>query len=131
MAFEVVHADHRSVQREAQGARHARAHEQRTGQPRPSGVGHRVHGRQRQGGLGQHGVGQRQHATDVVSAGKLGHHAAIGLVHLDLAVQRVTEQARCGVAAGIDQRHAGFVTRRFDSQDKHGAKCTGGMFVAQ
>jgi hypothetical protein len=58
---------------------------------RATGVGDGVHRRQRQAGLGQHRVGQREHAADVVAAGQLGHHAAIGLVHLDLAVQRLAQ----------------------------------------
>jgi hypothetical protein len=32
---------------------------------------------------------QRQHAPDVVARGQFGHHAAVGRVHLDLAVQRL------------------------------------------
>jgi hypothetical protein len=67
-------------------------------------------------GLGQHLLGQRQHAADVVAAGQLGHHAAIGLVHVDLAVQRVRQQHGHAGVAGAHQRHAGFVARRFDAQ---------------
>jgi hypothetical protein len=67
----------------------------------------------------QHLAGERQHAADVVAAGQLGHHAAVGLVHLHLAVQGMRQQARHARAAGIDQRHARLVARRFDSQDQH------------
>ena len=60
-----------------------------TRQTRAARVGHHIHIGQRLSGLGQHLFGQRQHAANVVAAGQLWHHAAIGLVHLDLAVQRV------------------------------------------
>ena len=94
MPLQVVHAQHRPLQRGAQRAGHARAHQQRAGQARAARVGHHIHVAQRSPGLGQHLLGQRQHAADMVAARQLGHHAAIGLVHLDLAVQGVRAQHR-------------------------------------
>ena len=37
---------------------------------------------------------QRHQAPDVVARGELGHHAAVLVVHLDLRMHRVREQAR-------------------------------------
>ena len=55
----------------------------------------------------------------MVAAGQFGHHAAIGLVHVDLAVQRLRAQHRQAGAARLDQRDTGFVAGGFDTQDKH------------
>ncbi|MCY1532759.1 hypothetical protein D9M68_680480 [compost metagenome] len=109
MPFEVMHPQHRLAQRHAERAGHAGAHEQRAGQAGPARVGHHVELGQRAPGLGHDGFGERQHAADVVAAGQLGHHAAVGLVHGDLAVQRVRTQQRQRVAVRLDQRHAGLV----------------------
>jgi hypothetical protein len=70
--------------------------------------------------------GQRQHAADMVAAGQLRHHAAIGAVHVDLAVQCVRQQLGHGAAIGqAHQGHARFVTGGFDTQDQrtHGRQC--------
>ena len=125
MPFQVVHRYQRQAARKGQRRRHARAHQERAGQPRPPGVGDRVHIVQRAASLGQHRVGQRQHPANVVAAGQLGHHTAIGLVHLDLAVQRMAQQPGHTVAAGVHQGHTGFVARRFNAEDSHGRQCIG------
>jgi hypothetical protein len=100
VAFEVVHAQHRLAQRRAQRAGHARAHQQRAGQAGAPGVGDHVDIAQRSRPRPAP-VRQRQHAADVVAAGQFRHHAAVGLVHGDLAVQRVrassaARRAPCG-----------------------------------
>jgi hypothetical protein len=51
----------------------------------------------------------------VIATRQLGHHTTKGLVHLDLAVQGVTEQTRRARATGVDQGHARFVTRGFNA----------------
>jgi hypothetical protein len=48
-----------------------------------------------------------------------GHHAAVSLVHLDLAVQCVRAQGGHAVPGGLDQRHAGLVAGRLDAQNNH------------
>ena len=63
-----------------------------TCQARPAGVSHHVHICQALACFGHHGLGEREHPADMVAAGQLGHHAAIRLVHLDLAVQRMRQQ---------------------------------------
>ena len=116
MPFQVVHTHHRLAQTGGQRAGHASPHQQRTGQPRATRVSHHVQVRQSAAGLNHHFGNQRQHAANVVTAGKLRHHTAIGLVHLDLAVQGMRQQHRHTCAGGIYQRHAGFVARRLDAQ---------------
>jgi hypothetical protein len=116
MPLQVVHAQHRLVQRRAQGTGHARAHQQRPGQARAAGVGHHIHLARAAARLGSTWVRQRQHAPDVVAAGQLGHHAAIGLVHVDLAVQRMGQQSGHTGPRCRHQGHTGFVAGRFDAQ---------------
>ena len=110
MALQMVHAQHRFAQRRGQCTSHARAHQQRPGQTRSSGVGHHVDVAQGAPRFGQHLTRERQHPADVVAAGQLGHHAAIGLVHLDLAVERVRQQTWHGSPGGFHQGHARLVT---------------------
>ena len=78
-------------------------------------VSHHIHLRQAATRLCHHLLRQGQYTADVVAAGQFGYHATIGLVHGDLAVQRMRQQARHADAAGIHQRHAGFITTRFDT----------------
>ena len=92
MPFEVVHAQHGLVERRTQRAGHASPHQQRPCQARPPGVGHHIHISKALARFGQNGLGQGQHTADMVAAGQLGHHAAIRLVHVDLAVQRMRQQ---------------------------------------
>ena len=92
MPFEVVHTQHGLVERCTQRAGHASTHQQRPCQARPAGVSHHVHICQALACFGHHGLGEREHPADMVAAGQLGHHAAIRLVHLDLAVQRMRQQ---------------------------------------
>ena len=73
-------------------------------------------------GFGDHAFGQRHDAPDVVARRELGHHAAVGLVHRDLRVQRVREQAPRAVVDG----EPGFVAGGFDAQDHHGARIARG-----
>jgi hypothetical protein len=89
VALQVVHAQHWPLQRCAQRAGHARSDQQRAGQPRPPRESDHVHVRQSATGIPQHQFGQRQHATNMVTAGQLGHHTAVSLVHVDLAEQGV------------------------------------------
>ena len=123
MPLQVVYPQHRLAQRRAQGAGHARPHQQRPGQTGATGEGDHVKIGQSHLGIGQHLLGQRQHPANVVAAGQLRHHAAIGAVHLNLAVQTVGQQLRQATPSGhTHQGHAGFVTRRFNTQDQlHGA----------
>ena len=115
-----MHAQYRFAERHAQRARHPGAHQQRAGQARTARVGHYIDLVETAPSFGEYGIGQRQHAPDVVPAGQFGHHAAIGLVHVDLAVQRVRQQDGGCARTHVDQRNAGFVAGRFDAENQAG-----------
>jgi hypothetical protein len=80
----------------------------------------------RQGRLLHDLLNQRQHTANVVSAGQLGHHPAIGLVHFNLRVKGLGQQNRpnwggtWGTLNRFDQGHTGFIARRFNAQNNHG-----------
>ncbi len=116
MAFQVVHAEHRLVQRQAQAAGDRGAHQQGPGQARALGVGDRVDVGERHVGLGQRLLQQGDGAPDMVARGQLRHHAAVLLVHGDLGMQGVGEQAALGVVQG----EAGFIAGRFNAENDHG-----------
>jgi hypothetical protein len=67
--------------------------------------------------------GQGQNAANVVSAGQLGHHTTIGLVHIDLAMQGMAQQHGYALGLHIHQGDTGFIARRFNTQHTHGRKC--------
>ena len=115
MALQMMHAQHRLSECGRQRTGDASADQQRARQARPARVGHHVDIGQRTLRFLHHFPRQRQYAPDMVAAGQFGHDAAIGLVHGDLAMQGMRQQARHAVCAGIDQRHAGFVATRFNS----------------
>ncbi|MNS94906.1 hypothetical protein D3C72_1291380 [compost metagenome] len=121
VAFQVVHADHRHVQRKAQRIGHRGADQQRAGKARALGEGDGVDVLAGAAGIGQHLFEQRQHTADMVARGEFGHHAPIVAVHGDLRVQRMREQAGLGVVEG----QPGFVAGRFDAEDKHGEEAEG------
>ena len=121
--LQVVHAQHRLAQRRTQRAGHAGAHQQRTRQAGAARVSYYIDSCQRLPRLRQHVIGQWNHAADVVTAGQLGHHAAVVGMHRHLGVQRVRQQLGHAVFTRAHQRHAGFVAGRFDTenQGRHGA----------
>ncbi len=119
VAFQVVHAQRRLAERGRQRARDARAHQERAGQAGPARERDDVDVALRQRRIGQRRLEQRQHTPDVVARRQLRHHPAVGLVHADLAVQRLRAQAGKFAADCFDQRHAGFVARRFDAKNDH------------
>jgi hypothetical protein len=71
--------------------------------------------------LTQNLVHQRQHTANVIAAGQFWHHAPIGLMHLDLAVQGVRKQARRAGQPCIHQGDTSFVAGRLDTQYQHAA----------
>ena len=112
----MVHRHRRQAPAVGQAAADAGAHQQRPGQPRAGGERHTVELLRGSAGLAHHLAHQRQQPAHMVAAGQLRHHAAVGGMHVDLAVQRLAEQALFGVEDG----HAGLVTAGFDAQYAHG-----------
>ncbi len=115
MAFEVMHADRGHAQRERQRIGDACAHQQCARESRSLRVGNTVEIGKDVTRLRQHRFGQRHDAANMVSRRKFRHHSAVGIVHRDLRMQRVREQA----ARAVVQREARFVAGRFDTEDEH------------
>jgi hypothetical protein len=100
----------------ASAAASACANEKRAGEARALGVGHRPEIRGLAACLRQQVAGERHEAPDVVARGELRHHPAVGLVHVDLRVHCMAEEAP---GAGVVERHAGLVAGGLDTQDQH------------
>ncbi|MNV49121.1 hypothetical protein D3C71_1410640 [compost metagenome] len=125
MAFKVMNAKHGFIECRSHGAGHTRTHQQSTRQARPACEGDGIDVIQRAASVLQHLFGQGQHTADVVAAGQLRHHTAIGAVHFDLAVERMAQQLRhSATLLRTHQGHTRFIARRFDSQNQqtHEAK---------
>lgn len=103
------------VARPGDGLGHAGSHQQGAGQAGAGGVSHGVHVVQGQAGVVQGLSGQGQYPPHVIAGGQLRHHAPIGLVHVDLRIQRMGQQA----AFGADDGDAGFVAGAFEAEDNH------------
>ena len=118
MAFHMVHADRRNAPGEGQRLGAGGADQQRADQSGTGRVGDRVDVAGRALRLVQYLADQRQHALDVIARGQFRHHAAIHAVLLDLAEQRIGQQA----ALAVVERDTGFVAGGFQSQHSHGQK---------
>ena len=114
MPFQVVHAQHRLVERCAQRASHTRSDQQGTGQARPAGVRHQVDLRQCGTARVQHLLHQWTDTLDMVPARQFRDHAAERLVQGNLAMQRMRQQtwwSKRHVAARYTyDRNTGFIT---------------------
>ncbi len=116
MTLEMMDTDDRLAEGEPEAMRNARADEQRAGQSGADRHGDRVDVLLAPPRLGKCLIQQGQATADVVARCQFRHHAAVGLVHVDLAVERLRQQA--GVT--VEQGDAGFIAGRLDSQDQHG-----------
>ncbi len=108
-----MHRQHRAAPGETQSVRHATAHHQGANQARPGGIGDDV--RFFDPGLVQHPPDQRQQAAHVIAGGDLRHHAAVGRVQVDLAMQRMGDEA----LGHVVQRHARLIAAGFDAENVH------------
>ena len=116
----MVHAHDGFAQTRSQRRRKTRPREQSARQTGAARVANGIDLRQRFAACRQHLAQQRHQALQVVAAGQLGHHAAIGLVHGHLAVQRVGQQHGRASLLHIYQGNAGLITRGFKAQKQHG-----------
>ena len=117
MAFEVVDADGRDAQRKRKRMRERRAHQQRAGEARALGIADARQVRRAPPRAGEHLTSERHKPPDVVARSQLWDHAAVSLVHRDLRMHGVGEQA--GLSAVV-QGDAGFIARSLDPKDEHG-----------
>ncbi|MNE52726.1 hypothetical protein D3C80_1474110 [compost metagenome] len=92
VTLHVVHTDRRDVPGKGQRLGAGSAHQQGTDQAGTRGVGDGVDFGGNAACLVQHLADERQHALDVITRGKLGHHAAEDAVQVDLAEQCVGQQ---------------------------------------
>ena len=103
--FEVVNAHYGNPERKAHGVRHGVSGQKGARKTRAFRYGN---GRDVPAGLSRffkHFIGERNNAPDMIAACKLGYHAAVGAVHVDLSVERVGQEPfRIGNKGG-----AGFV----------------------
>ena len=112
VTFHMMHAQRRDAPGEGQGLSAGRTDQQRADQARTGGVGDGIDVGGHAVGLGQYLADQRQHALDVVTGGELRHHPAVDAVQVDLAEQRIGQQAALAVIKG----DAGFIAGCFQSQ---------------
>ena len=118
MTFEVMDGNGRFAQRAGVGVGKRCAHQQRPRQPGAGGVGDGIERLCGQSGLMQRLRQQARQAADVVARSQFRHHAAICRVQGNLRMQRLRQQPPL---RGVENGHAGFITRTFDAQDFHAA----------
>ena len=114
-----MHTKHWLAQRSAERACNARTHEQRTREARATRVGNDVDAVQTTSRLAQDLLCQRQDAPDVIARRQLRHHPTVGLVHVDLAVQCMGQQARHAACVCLDKCYARLIARRLNTQNFH------------
>ena len=106
----MVYADHGLVQRGSQRAGQTGANKQGAGQSGPSCESNGMQIGQFAASLLHDLAHQWHHPSNVVAAGQFRHHAAVGLVHVDLAVQALGQQPGDGcVGQDLRKGHTGFI----------------------
>ena len=113
MALEVVDRHERQRTGVGERLREVEPHEQRAGQPRPVGHGHRVDLVEAAGCARQRLVQHGDHRLHVLARGQLRDHAAVFGVQLDLR----RDDVRANAPAVLDDRHGGLVARGLDAED--------------
>src|SRR5689334_22446758 len=116
MTFEVMDAEHRLAEREAERIRDARADQKRSRESRPARVRDRVDVAHVEAGTFEHVLHERQHPTDVIARGEFGDDATERFMERGLRMQRIGEKT----ALGVVERDAGFVARRLDAENAYG-----------
>ena len=112
MPLHVVDTECRHTPTESQAAGQGGANHQGSHQARAGGISHAVYILRAETRFIEHLFQQRQRLAHVVPGSQFRDHAAVLLVHRDLAVQCVREQAGLAVV----ERDARLVTGSFDAQ---------------
>src|SRR5271170_5056524 len=113
--LQVVYAHRWPAPGGAQGRSKASPHQQGANETWARGIGNPVDRLPAGSGIGQNLPNQRQKTPNMVAGSQFGYHAPVSLVHCDLAVQSVGEQAHIGVVDG----HGRLVTGALDAQYPH------------
>ena len=128
MAFQVMHTDHRLIDRSGEPLGQTRSDQQCAGQPWPLGKRDRIECCPVHARLAHYPLDKPSEPLDVVSRGKLGHHAAVGCVQGHLTVEGLGQDlpgrpGTCLAAArawlGTNQCHPRLVTGGLDAQHVH------------
>ena len=122
VAFKMMDGNDRHAQGGGQPFGKSDADEQGARQSRPLRIGNGGDFVQCPFAFTQHLPQQGNRAPDMVARGQFGHDAAIVLMHADLTVQGVCEQA---VMRRIVEGETGFIAGGFDSKNQHGRHCIG------
>ena len=113
MPFHVMHGHGRHIQGPRQSACTGGSDQQRADQSWAGCVRDAINISALQLGLIKTVLQQGPQFSNVISAGQLGHHAAVLGMQIDLAVQGMRKQT----ALSAVQREAGFVTGSFDANN--------------
>ncbi len=108
-------AERGNAECEGQTLRKCGADQQRARKPGSLGVGDCVQILQFATAACEYFAGERHDTADVVARGQFRNHAAVGLVHRDLRVQCVRQEA----GPVLVEREPGFVAGGFDSKEQH------------
>ena len=119
MAFKMMNADRRPIERSGDGARDSGADEKRARQPRAPRVGNDIDIVKRTQRLTEHVLEQRQHAPDVIPGRQLGDDTSVGGVQRDLAVERLPGEQRQTRSLRANESDPGLVARGLDANDIH------------
>ncbi len=91
MTLQVMHLEHRALERVAQSVTDARTHQQRTRQTGPRRYRNGVEVSRAASGIVEHPIEQWQNTANVVARSQLGHYTTVGDVHVHLRVQPLRE----------------------------------------
>ena len=109
MAFEVMHADDRLAEREAERIRDGCADKERAREARSLRVRDAIEFGESRFRPFEHALGKRNDTTDVIARGEFGDYAPVGDVQRDLRMELVREQPALRVVHG----EARFRRRKF------------------
>ena len=115
MSLQMVHRNSGLAPGIRQAPGKPRAGQQRADQAGPGGVGHGIDGRAVGTGCTQCLSHQGQQTLHVVPGREFRYHASILLVHCNLAVKLVRQQA----AGLVVDRHGRLIAGSFDADDSH------------
>ena len=113
--FHVMHGERRDPESESHACCERAPDHERSDQSRAGRISDRLQIGHVEARLSQHVTNHRREPRGMVARSQLGDDATEGLVYLDLAEQRLRQQAAVRIVNG----DAGFVAAGFDTEDVH------------